>query len=70
VSGGGGEGPSLADPVFLSHATDTYLYETVRRGRRGTSMEGFSRPSVVRPTLSELEVESIVAHIRTWEATP
>ncbi len=67
TDGKGNEGPSLADPVFLNHATDFYLFESIRRGRRGTSMPGFGTPSVSRPTLSSQEIESIVAFIRTWE---
>ncbi|HEY7677278.1 MAG TPA: c-type cytochrome, partial [Candidatus Methylomirabilis sp.] len=66
--GEGGEGPALNNKVLLSSASDTYLTETIRRGRRGTSMEGFANPSTVRPALAGAEIESIVAFIRTWEA--
>jgi mono/diheme cytochrome c family protein len=66
--GEGGEGPALNNKVLLGSASDTYLTETVRRGRRGTSMEGFANPSTVRPALAGPEIESIVAFIRTWEA--
>ncbi len=65
--GEGGEGPALNNQVFLSTASDTYLVETIQRGRRGTSMEGFANPSTVRPALAESEIESIVAFVRTWE---
>ncbi len=65
--GAGGEGPALNNQVLLSTATDTYLVETIARGRRGTTMEGFLTPSVVRPALSRSEIESIVAYIRSWE---
>lgn len=65
--GEGGEGPALANPVLLTNATDTYLVETILRGRRGTPMRGFGTPSTVRPQLTSGEVESIVAHLRTWE---
>jgi mono/diheme cytochrome c family protein len=54
--------------VLLANATDTYLMETIRRGRRGTSMEGFANPSTVRPALAAEEIESIVTYLRTWEA--
>ncbi|HUF47843.1 MAG TPA: c-type cytochrome [Vicinamibacterales bacterium] len=64
-SGGrGGEGPALANPVLLETATDTYLVETIGRGRRGTSMEGFRTPSPTRPTLVDAEIEAIVAYLR------
>jgi len=66
--GEGGEGPALNNKVLLTTASDTYLTETIRRGRRGTSMEGFINPTTVRPALSGPEIESIVAFIRTWEA--
>jgi mono/diheme cytochrome c family protein len=68
--GQGGEGPALANRALLGAATDTYLYETIRRGRRGTTMTGFSQPSTVRPALDEAEIESIVAFLRTWEKQP
>jgi mono/diheme cytochrome c family protein len=66
--GEGKEGPALNNKVLLANATDTYLVETIRRGRRGTEMEGFANPSAVRPALAGTEIEAIVAHIRTWEA--
>ena len=65
--GEGGEGPALNNKVLLTAATDNYLIETISRGRRGTSMEGFLQPSVARPTLSKLEIQAIVAFIRAWE---
>lgn len=70
TTGQGGEGPALANRVLLASATDTYLVETIRRGRRGTTMEGFARPSTVRPALAEEEIASIVAYLRTWEEEP
>jgi mono/diheme cytochrome c family protein len=66
--GEGGEGPALNNKVLLGNATDTYLTETIRRGRRGTAMEGFANPSTVRPALAGGEIESIVTYLRTWEA--
>jgi mono/diheme cytochrome c family protein len=67
VRGEGGEGPALNNKVLLATATDTYLVETIGRGRRGTAMAGFLEPSTVRPTLTRAEIESIVAFIRSWE---
>jgi mono/diheme cytochrome c family protein len=66
--GEGAEGPALNNQVLLTGASDTYLTQTIRRGRRGSSMEGFASPSTVRPALAAAEIESIVAFIRTWEA--
>jgi mono/diheme cytochrome c family protein len=68
--GEGAEGPALDNPVLLASATDTYLFETVRRGRRGTTMPAFSVPSPVRRTLTDDEIESLVTHIRGWEVEP
>jgi mono/diheme cytochrome c family protein len=66
--GEGGEGPALNNKVLLSAATDTYLVQTIARGRRGTAMEGFLNPSPARRTLSAAEIESVVAFIRLWSA--
>ena len=66
--GEGGEGPALNNQVLLTTASDTYLTETIRRGRRGTSMGGFVSPTTVRSALPGAEIESIVAFISTWEA--
>lgn len=65
--GEGAEGPMLANPVLLRAATDGYLAETIRRGRRGTAMLGFERPTPARRALDAGEIESIVTFMRTWE---
>ena len=65
--GEGKEGTALANPVLLSSATDTYLVETILRGRRGTAMPAFGASSTVHATIARREAESIVAFIRTWE---
>lgn len=64
AKGIGKEGPALGNPVLLSTATDTYLFETVKRGRRGTTMEGFNRPSPTRPALSDEEIEAVITYLR------
>jgi cbb3-type cytochrome c oxidase subunit III len=69
-SGEGAEGPALHNRVLLAAATDTYLVETIRRGRRGTAMAAFAAASTTHATLSSEEIESIVAFIRTWEEKP
>ena len=65
--GQGLEGPALHNKVLLGSATDTYLFETISRGRTGTPMTGLSQPSPVHPALTAAEIESIVSFIRTWE---
>jgi mono/diheme cytochrome c family protein len=67
--GEGGEGPALNNPVLQQFATDTYLVETITRGRRGTAMAPFTQPDPTRPTLSRGEIESIVTFIRRWGVT-
>lgn len=67
AKGQGAEGPMLANPVLLRAATDTYLAETIRRGRRGTAMLGFDRPTPARRALQAPEIEAIVTFIRTWD---
>ncbi len=65
--GQGLTGPSLANAAFGKAATDTFLVETIGQGRRGTSMNGFGRGSLLHRALSDQEIQSIVAHIRSWE---
>ena len=67
ATGQGAEAPALNNKVLLASATDTYLTETIRRGRGGTVMAGFEKPSTVHPALTAVEIEAIVSHIRTWE---
>lgn len=70
TAGEGGEGPALANRVFLETASDQFLLETIRRGRRGTTMPAFSRPSTIHRLLTQEEMESIVTYIRSWENQP
>jgi len=67
AKGQGNEGPALNNKVFLGTATDSYLTRTIGFGRQGTAMQGFFEPHPSRRTLSEQEIESIVAFLRTWE---
>jgi len=66
-TGEGMEGPALSNSVFLETVTDTFLVETIRKGRRATSMKGFEYPSPTQPSLSPEEIEDIVSFIHTWE---
>jgi cytochrome c oxidase cbb3-type subunit III len=69
ADGEGGLGPALNNQALLAEATDTFLIETIARGRRGTGMMGFLPPSPVQRALTTSEIESIVAFIRSWEET-
>ncbi len=67
AEGRGGEALALNNQGLLAGATDTYLARTISRGRRGTAMEGYAKPSTVHPTLAPGDIESIVSYIRSWE---
>jgi cytochrome c oxidase cbb3-type subunit 3 len=67
AKGEGVQAPQLNNPGLLAAASDSYLVETVGRGRRGTSMASFRNGSPTNPALSEAEIEAIVAFVRTWE---
>jgi cbb3-type cytochrome c oxidase subunit III len=67
AKGEGGQGPALNNRVLLAAASDSYLVETIRRGRRGTAMAGFATPDSARPALDNSEIEAVVAFLRTWE---
>jgi mono/diheme cytochrome c family protein len=70
AKGEGLEGPALNNAVLQKFATDTYLVETISRGRRGTAMLGFVVPTPARRTLAPSEIESVVSFLRTWGVTP
>ena len=65
--GEGKEGPALNNRVLLDLATDTYLFKTIQSGRAGTSMAGFGSGSTVQGALTDSEISSVVAFLRTWE---
>jgi cbb3-type cytochrome c oxidase subunit III len=67
AAGEGKEGPALNNRVLLASATDTYLVETAKRGRAGTSMPAFSQAGTTHRLLSDPEIEAIVTFIRRWE---
>jgi mono/diheme cytochrome c family protein len=67
MQGTGGEGPALNNKVLLESATDTYLVETIGRGRRGTVMAGFSEPSPVRPALAPADIQAVIAYLRSLQ---
>lgn len=67
AAGQGGEAPALNNPVLLSTASDSYLVETIRRGRRGSLMPGFGEGSTIHRGLTAEDIESLVTFIRTWE---
>lgn len=69
TEGQGAEAPALNNDVLLEIASDTYLLETIRQGRRGTRMPAFGTPSPTHRMLSQDEIEGVVAYIRTWRSS-
>jgi mono/diheme cytochrome c family protein len=67
AKGEGIEAPALNNKAFLASADDTYLVETIGRGRRGTEMQSFQKASSVHPALSPADIEALVAFLRSWE---
>ncbi|HEY3324931.1 MAG TPA: c-type cytochrome [Planctomycetota bacterium] len=65
--GSTGEAPPLSNKSLLANATDTYLVETISRGRRGTVMRAFAKPSTIYPAFTQHEIESVVTFLRTLE---
>jgi mono/diheme cytochrome c family protein len=65
--GEGIDAPALSNKALQASGTDTYLVQTITRGRRNTVMRAFGQSSSVNPALSESDIESIVTYIRTWE---
>jgi len=58
-----GFAPSLANPEFLSIASDKFLMSTMRDGRVGTGMPPFSH-------LGRESIKAIVAYLRSHEKLP
>ncbi|TCK18748.1 cytochrome c oxidase cbb3-type subunit 3 [Thiogranum longum] len=58
-----GFAPSLANPEFLSIASDKFLMSTIRDGRVGTGMPPFSH-------LGRDSIKAIVAYLRSHEKGP
>jgi cbb3-type cytochrome c oxidase subunit III len=69
TKGEGIDAPALNNQALLNNATDTYLVETIGRGRRATAMPAFREAALTHPVLSDRELEAIVAFIRQWETT-
>jgi cytochrome c oxidase cbb3-type subunit 3/ubiquinol-cytochrome c reductase cytochrome c subunit len=61
------EAPKLANDDFLALATDTYLRETILRGRPGTTMSAWGKPH--GGPLERADALDIVAYLRTWQSS-
>jgi len=65
--GGGGSGPAVGRPGFLSTVSDGFIEGTVANGRSGTEMRSFSRGQGALTELSEHEIRSVVSYLRSEE---
>lgn len=63
TDGKGGVGVPLSLPSFINSVSDEYLKRTIREGRVGRIMPAFYK-------FSDAQVESIVAHVRSWTDQP
>ena len=60
--GEGGIGLPLSN-IKMAHVSDNYLEKTIRLGRPGRIMPGY-------PGMSDAQVDSIIAYIRSWSDKP
>jgi mono/diheme cytochrome c family protein len=59
-------GPGIGLPSFLASASDDYLFQTLKRGRRGTPMRPFLGASGLA-NLRETDLMDVIAHLRVLE---
>lgn len=64
----GGAGPAIGNPGFLAVAADDFIFQTVKHGRAGTSMRGFSGAAGLAD-LSDGEIGDIIAYLRSRDAS-
>jgi cbb3-type cytochrome c oxidase subunit III len=60
----GGPGPAIGNAGFLAAASDDFIYQTVKHGRRGTAMLPFSGSRGLA-NLSDDEISNIIAFLRS-----
>jgi len=63
----GNTGTHIGDAGFLRVASDGFIREVVRHGRRGTAMRGFVGPTAMA-ALSDQEIEDIIVFLRSLSA--
>ncbi|MFQ5504847.1 MAG: c-type cytochrome [Planctomycetota bacterium] len=71
--GVGGVGPQLANRVFLDHASDRFLYETIGYGLEGTPMRGFLKGSKGGAGIAEFsptQISDLVAYVKSLRFRP
>jgi mono/diheme cytochrome c family protein len=60
----GGTGTAIGNASFLGKATDGFIRETIKQGRSGTRMRGYSGPEALA-NLSDREIDDIIVYMRT-----
>jgi cbb3-type cytochrome c oxidase subunit III len=65
--GQGGVGPAVLNPSFLQTASDSFIYESISRGRKDTAMIAWSMNSEGMANLEDKEIRNIVAFMRSRE---
>ncbi|MDX8414032.1 MAG: c-type cytochrome [Mariprofundales bacterium] len=63
----GNTGTHIGDASFLRVASDGFIREVIRNGRRGTAMRGFVGPAAMA-ALSDQEIEDIIVFLRSLSA--
>jgi mono/diheme cytochrome c family protein len=62
--GGGGLGPQISNPVFLSSVSDPQLFHWISRGRAGTAMKGFLPEEQGPTSLTRKQIVDVIAYLR------
>lgn len=72
ADGQGGVGTQLANAVFLSSASDEFLFRTIAGGKDGTAMRGFGRSATggSLAALADSDIDHLVAYLRQLGARP
>jgi len=65
--GQGGVGPAILNPVFLTAASDSFIRESISRGRKDTAMIAWSMQREGMAGLTAKDIDDITAYIRSRE---
>jgi len=60
----GNTGTHIGNPAFLRVASDGFLREVIKHGRRGTAMRAFSGPAAIA-ALSDQDIDDIIVFLRS-----